>query len=158
MGGIYSTTDDDIVCDIDCVLEACINKSNKLYESMEPILLGRYVVKNHSNKVFFRVSGPNSLYGLNISVPVHANENLAEDACVIETSLWHMKERRTVFIKEFNYEKFNRFTEHELLDEIRRVYNINLVLGLTLTPEVSPAVTFIDSINWITPKFDIVSY
>lgn len=160
MGVFYSTNDIDIACDIDYRLEACINRSNKLYEMIVPLLNGRYFVKNHSNKVFFRVSGINSLYGLNVSIPVYANENLSDSKlCVIETSLWHMKEKRTVFIKEFNYEKFNRINEHELLDEIRRVYDINLILGLTLLPDESnPAVTFIDSINWINPKYDIVSY
>jgi hypothetical protein len=159
MGAYYSTHDINIVCYIDYALERCINKSNKLYESMEPILRGKYVIKNHANKVFFRVSGPNSLYGLNVSIPVHANENLSDDVYVIETSLWDMHKKRTVFIEEFKYATFNVINVNELLDEIRRVYNINLIHGLTLVPDESvPAVTFIDSINWNSTKCDMVSF
>lgn len=160
MGSFYSKYDIKIDCYIDYALESCINKSNKLYESMEPLLIGKYVIKNHAKKVFFRVAGPNSLYGLNVSIPVHANKTLSDDdRCIIETSLWDMKEERTVFIEEFNYAKFNVFNKYELLDEIRRVYNINLINGLTLVPEESiPAVTFIDSVNWNTSKCDMVIF
>lgn len=153
MGNFYSdniNNEKNINDEKNTTLNACIEKSNQIYECVLPYLNG-YIVKKREDKFFFRVAGPNALFGVNISIPPYANENVSENGWIIETSLWHMKEKRIIFSKEFNYEDYIQLDEVEILDEIRRVYNITILGGYTIIPvDEPPGVTFIDGINWLS--------
>jgi hypothetical protein len=104
-------------------VQQCIDKSEALFNQISPKLSDDgYTFIRSPNSYSFRITWPNTTYGLSISYPQDVNKNAAEYGWVIETALWSITNDKLIYNDDIGYDNICQFnTVDELLFEIARV-------------------------------------